>query len=186
MTPDPQPAVSPAQGPYPAWRVPSRKYRLPDDVSQTYAPTSKLDAPMNPLKGFGKRLQEARKRAGFATQEKLAKRLLVSRAAVSWWESEDDTPHPDKWDAIARAVDTPWLFLFFGVDAEASPKGVDLSPLEWNLLRLFGQLEPDQQDEVVAIAKSFLAQPEGAAAKAVSKLRRVGDVQPEERKRKKT
>lgn len=141
---------------------------------------------MSVLKGFGKRLRDARIAADFPTQETLAKRLGVSRAAVSWWEAEKDTPHPDKWDQIARLVKRPVAELFLGVSAVVPSNYAEFSPQELNLLRLFARLDDDGRDEVMSIVRSVHAQqfPEGEAAKT-TRYRRVEDVQPAAMERKK-
>ena len=50
---------------------------------------------------FNEKLQELRKKKGF-TQEELAKRLFVSRTAISKWESGRGYPNIDSLKAIAK------------------------------------------------------------------------------------
>lgn len=58
---------------------------------------------------LGEKIQTARKQAGL-TQEQLAKRLCVSRAAIAKWESDAGTPDPLNLKALAS---------MFGVSMEA-------------------------------------------------------------------
>ena len=62
-------------------------------------------------RGFGERLREARKLAGFS-QEDLADMLKVTRSAVSLWEIEDTEPDDHhRMELLARIlnVDVRWL-----------------------------------------------------------------------------
>lgn len=77
---------------------------------------------------FGKKLQEARKQAGF-TQEQLAEALSVSRSAVAKWESDKGLPDLDNMKTIARALDVSIDYLLDDgtrLDLSVTRKPLDL------------------------------------------------------------
>ena len=55
---------------------------------------------------LGEKIQTARKQAGL-TQEQLAQKLFVTRAAVAKWESNGGTPDVQNLKALARLFNTP-------------------------------------------------------------------------------
>lgn len=52
---------------------------------------------------FGQKLRDARKKAGL-TQEQLAEKLLVSRQAVTKWESDKGMPDVDNWKMLSTVL----------------------------------------------------------------------------------
>ena len=55
---------------------------------------------------LGEKIQTARKQAGL-TQEQLARKLFVTRAAVAKWESNGGTPDVQNLKTLARLFNTP-------------------------------------------------------------------------------
>lgn len=52
---------------------------------------------------FGQKLRDARKKAGL-TQEQLAEKLVVSRQAVTKWESDKGLPDTDNWKMLSSVL----------------------------------------------------------------------------------
>lgn len=79
------------------------------------------------MKGFGKRLREARITAGL-TQEQLGFALGVTKASVSAWENGRETPSfrvlPDLRVALNQSLDE--LISGIGLGSIAAPENADL------------------------------------------------------------
>ncbi len=78
---------------------------------------------------IGDKLKEARKNAGL-TQEQLADKLMVSRAAVAKWETDKGTPDIENLKAIAAYLDVSIDYLVDAGhtwDANVTKEAIDLS-----------------------------------------------------------
>ncbi len=78
---------------------------------------------------IGEKLKEARKNAGL-TQEQLADKLMVSRAAVAKWETDKGTPDIENLKAIAAYLDVSIDYLVDAGhtwDANVTKEAIDLS-----------------------------------------------------------
>ena len=77
---------------------------------------------------FGEKLKEARKNTGF-TQEELAERLGVSRAAVAKWETDKGLPDIDNLKAMAALLDVSIDYLLDDgepIDLSVTKKAIDI------------------------------------------------------------
>ena len=77
---------------------------------------------------FGEKLKKARLEAGY-TQEELASKLTISRAAVAKWESDRGMPDVSNLKALAEALNVSVDFLLDDgepIDLSVTKKPIDL------------------------------------------------------------
>jgi transcriptional regulator with XRE-family HTH domain len=76
--------------------------------------------------GFGARLAELRKRAGYTSQAKLARKLGLSAMTVHRHESRGILPKPEVLAAYVRELRTSEEYLLYGVESYEVPVAVEL------------------------------------------------------------
>jgi transcriptional regulator with XRE-family HTH domain len=87
---------------------------------------------------IGKRIAAARKRAGFANQAELARRLGISRQAVNAWEKDHSEPSANLLGKIAMLTNTSYDFIATGRGSHHPTGEIDMLLLQQEnaLLRL--------------------------------------------------
>lgn len=98
---------------------------------------------------IGKKIKTARKNAGLS-QEQLAEKLCVSRAAVAKWETDKGLPDIMNLKAISKLLDVSIDSLLD--DGEAADYTVTKEPIDLNALELRGRARLKQD---VAVLNRF-------------------------------
>lgn len=117
---------------------------------------------------FGEKLKNARKNAGFS-QEQLAERLCVSRAAVAKWETDKGLPDIMNLKAISRLLDVSIDSLLD--DGETADYTVTKEPIDLTALELRGQARTRQD---VAVLKRF---PEADSIQQLSLIHQLNKIE---------
>lgn len=114
--------------------------------------------------GIGKRLKEARERAGL-TQEELGKMVGVTGSSITNYEKETSHPKEPVMYALFDALGVEPNFLFQDCvhlpKKENSPSTTEAAPgdkQEVEFMRLVHDLEPEHKDFLVAVMKVLLGQ----------------------------
>ena len=119
---------------------------------------------------FNEKLQELRKKSGM-TQDELAQRLYVSRAAISKWESGRGYPNIDSLKSLAKCFSVSIDALLSGDEvltiAEEEHKEKERKTLEW----VFGLLD---LSNVMFLFLPFFGQRVGERIEEVSLLSMTG------------
>ena len=95
---------------------------------------------------FGEKLKNARKNAGLS-QEQLAEKLCVSRAAVAKWETDKGLPDIMNLKAISKLLDVSIDSLLD--DGQATELSVTREPIELQSLQLRGRARTKQDVAVL-------------------------------------
>lgn len=95
---------------------------------------------------FGEKLKEARKDAGLS-QEQLAEKICVSRAAVAKWETDKGMPDILNLKAISKLLDVSIDSLLD--DGEAADYTITKEPIDLNALVLSGRARHKQDVAVL-------------------------------------
>ncbi|MCC7047865.1 MAG: helix-turn-helix transcriptional regulator [Alphaproteobacteria bacterium] len=105
--------------------------------------------------GFGERLAQLRKAAGY-TQEQLAAELGISRRRIAYYEAESDHPPANLLADLARVLNVPVEALLS--DGAVSRKGkLSLSPRLERRLKQIERLSPRPKQQLLSIIDSFIA-----------------------------
>lgn len=96
---------------------------------------------------LGEKLKEARKSAGLS-QEQLAEKLYVSRAAVAKWETDKGTPDIMNLKAISKLLDTSIDALLD--DGQPMDYPVTKEPIDLNAFTVTGRARCKQDTAVLA------------------------------------
>jgi transcriptional regulator with XRE-family HTH domain len=105
--------------------------------------------------GFGARLAQLRKAAGF-TQEQLAAELDISRRRVAYYEAESDHPPASLLTDLARVLNTSTDVLL-GNGKERKTRPAPLSPRLERRLRQIERLGPRPKQQLLSIIDTFIA-----------------------------
>ena len=119
--------------------------------------------------GFGARLAQLRKAAGF-TQEQLAAELDISRRRVAYYEAESDHPPANLLTDLARVLNTSTDVLLGNVK-ERKTRPAPLSPRLERRLRQIERLGPRPKQQLLSIIDTFItaAQVQTAASRPGSR-----------------
>jgi transcriptional regulator with XRE-family HTH domain len=117
--------------------------------------------------GFGTRLAQLRKAAGY-TQEQLAAELGISRRRIAYYEAESDHPPASLLTELARVLNTSTDVLL-GNAKERKIRPAPLSPRLERRLRQIERLGPRPKQQLLSIIDTFIA-----AAQAQSAASRTG------------
>lgn len=105
--------------------------------------------------GFGERLAQLRKAAGY-TQEQLAAELGISRRRIAYYEAESDHPPVGFLADLARVLNTTTDALL-GQAAGTRKSKVSLSPRLERRLKQIERLSPKPKQQLLSIIDSFIA-----------------------------
>ncbi len=117
-------------------------------------PKSKTDTSVI---GFGERLAQLRKAAGF-TQQELANEVGVSRRMIAYYEGQTEHPPTTLLPAIARALKLSTDALL-GVAAPAAKKPRGAKQADSRLVRRLQQIEkldPAEKRQVLQVLDAFI------------------------------
>jgi transcriptional regulator with XRE-family HTH domain len=117
--------------------------------------------------GFGTRLAQLRKAAGF-TQEQLAAELGISRRRVAYYEAESDHPPASLLTDLARVLNTSTDALL-GNAPKHKARPAPLSPRLERRLRQIERLGPRPKQQLLSLIDTFIT-----AAQAQSATNRPG------------
>jgi len=112
----------------------------------------------NGAAGFGRRLAELRKAAGF-TQQELADEAGVSRRMIAYYEGQTDHPPTTLLPALAHALklSTDALLGLAPVTAAKKPRGVRQADSRLvRRLQAIEKLEPAQKRQVLQVLDAFI------------------------------
>lgn len=105
--------------------------------------------------GFGKRLAQLRKSAGY-TQEQLAAELAISRRRIAYYEAESDHPPANLLADLARILNVP-VEAFLGNGPVTRKTRAALSPRLERRLRQIERLDPKPKQQLLSIIDTFIA-----------------------------
>ena len=105
--------------------------------------------------GFGKRLAQLRKSAGY-TQEQLASELGISRRRIAYYEAESDHPPANLLADLARVLNVP-VEQFLGDGPVTRKTRATLSPRLERRLKQIERLSPKPKQQLLSIIDTFIA-----------------------------
>jgi transcriptional regulator with XRE-family HTH domain len=108
------------------------------------------------LKTFGQRLKSAMKEAN-VTQASLARDFKITPQAINQWTVAKIPPELtlDRWVSLSRLLNINLEWLCFGVGRK---ERADMNPHVFEMVRQFQQLEPTQQEVIMATIGTLLLQ----------------------------
>jgi transcriptional regulator with XRE-family HTH domain len=106
--------------------------------------------------GFGRRLAQLRKAAGY-TQEQLAAELKISRRRIAYYEAESDHPPVGFLTELARVLNTTTDALLGHGSGKRTLRPATLSPRLERRLKLIERLSPKPKQQLLSIIDTFIA-----------------------------
>ena len=106
--------------------------------------------------GFGTRLAQLRKAAGY-TQEQLASELGISRRRIAYYEAESDHPPVGFLGDLARVLNTTTDELLGHGAGKSKTRSVSLSPRLERRLKQIERLSAKPKQQLLSIIDSFIA-----------------------------
>lgn len=109
---------------------------------------------IHPPTPFGRRLSEARERAGL-TQTQLGDKLGLSQRAIAHWERDETALLPEQLDAVARMLKVSVDELVSGNDRppkDSSPRGKARLVFE-----AVAKLPRRQQEKIMEVVEAFVS-----------------------------
>jgi transcriptional regulator with XRE-family HTH domain len=106
--------------------------------------------------GFGTRLAQLRKAAGY-TQEQLATELGISRRRIAYYEAESDHPPLGFLGDLARVLNTSTDALLGHGAGKTKTRSVSLSPRLERRLKQIERLSPKPKQQLLSIIDTFIA-----------------------------
>jgi len=104
--------------------------------------------------GFGKRLAQLRKSAGY-TQERLAGELGISRRRIAYYEAESDHPPANLLADLARLLNVP-VEQFLSDGPVARKTRTTLSPRLERRLKQIERLSAKPKQQLLSIIDTFI------------------------------